>query len=134
MSYTRTSYGPGNIGNLQSGIGLTYGPTIGSNDPRMPVNGMGALISKIRRSKPLMELLTPDRANVATYTADARIASVADMCAPVDQPSADEQPYVEQYQEEQYQEEQSSIPSWVWVVGGLGVFAAIGGVVWYALK
>ena len=30
--YDRTSFGPGNIGNLTSGIGLTYGPTIGSND------------------------------------------------------------------------------------------------------
>lgn len=30
--YDRTSFGPGNIGNLTSGIGLTYGPTISSND------------------------------------------------------------------------------------------------------
>lgn len=31
--YKQTAFGPGNIAALQSGIGLTYGPTISSNDP-----------------------------------------------------------------------------------------------------
>lgn len=137
MSYSRTSYGPGNIGNLQSGIGLTYGPTIGSSDPRIPINGMGGLLSKIQRSEPLMRQLTSDRTNVATRTSDVIRASApteTDKMALIDQPSVDEQPYVEQYQDEPYQEEPSTIPAWIWVVGGLGVFAAIGGIVWYALK
>jgi hypothetical protein len=41
MGYSRTSYGPGDIAALTSGIGLTMGPTIGSNDPRVPLSGMG---------------------------------------------------------------------------------------------
>lgn len=40
--YAKTSYGPGNIAALQSGIGLTYGPTIGSNDPGSPQSAGGS--------------------------------------------------------------------------------------------
>lgn len=36
MAYARTGYGPGNIGALQSGAALSYGPTIGTNDPTSP--------------------------------------------------------------------------------------------------
>ena len=31
--YAKTGYGPGNIAALSSGAALSYGPTIGSNDP-----------------------------------------------------------------------------------------------------
>ncbi len=41
MSYAKTSYGPGDIAALTSGIGLTMGPTIGSNDPMVPMSGLG---------------------------------------------------------------------------------------------
>ena len=30
--------------------------------------------------------------------------------------------------------EQPAIPTWFWVVGGIGLFGAIGGVMWYVLK
>jgi hypothetical protein len=40
--YAKTAYGPGNIAALQSGIGLTYGPTIGSNDPGSPQSAGGS--------------------------------------------------------------------------------------------
>ena len=39
--YASTNYGPGNIAALQSGIGLTYGPTISSNDPVSPQSAGG---------------------------------------------------------------------------------------------
>lgn len=39
--YASTSYGPGNIAALQSGVGLTQGPTIGSNDPTSAMSAGG---------------------------------------------------------------------------------------------
>lgn len=41
--YASTSYGPGNIAALQSGVGLSQGPTIGSNDPTSPQSAGGRI-------------------------------------------------------------------------------------------
>jgi hypothetical protein len=40
--YAKTDLGPGNIAALPSGIGLTQGPTISSNDPTSPQSSGGS--------------------------------------------------------------------------------------------
>jgi len=42
MSYAKTGYGPGNIAALSSGAALSWGPTIGSNDPTSPQSTGGS--------------------------------------------------------------------------------------------
>lgn len=42
MAYSKTGYGPGNIAALSSGAALSYGPTIGSNDPTSPQSAGGS--------------------------------------------------------------------------------------------
>lgn len=130
MSYTRTSFGPGNIGNLTSGIGLTYGPTIGSNDQRAQLSGLGGL-GKLAVSSPLrVSVRTEGVTKIGTIgtLAPARIlpAESDTLVAPGEELPA--------YTEEPVVTEPTGMPAWVWVAGGLGLFAAIGGIVWYALK
>jgi hypothetical protein len=40
MRYQKHYYGPGNIGNMPSGYGLTRPPTIGSNDRPQQIPGL----------------------------------------------------------------------------------------------
>jgi len=138
MGYSRTSEGPGGIAALQSGIGLTYGPTIGSNDRRAEIHGLGGL-GKLAISPTLRASVLNIGARILQPT--SRIVNTTKPAIQVLLPESDtmavpgdESPYVEEPGVEPTVEPPATIPSWVWVVGGLGVFAAIGGIAWYALK
>jgi hypothetical protein len=100
MGYSRTSQGPGGIATLQSGIGLTYGPTIGSNDSRAPIP-MRGLQGCCGQGMGIVGFSVVPGAIEAAVRARTQ---------------------------------QSSTSPWIWIVGGLGLFAAIGGIAWYALK
>jgi len=131
MAYSRTSEGPGGIAALQSGIGLTYGPTIGSNDRRAPISGLGGL-GKLAISPTLRASVRNIGVRILDKPAPAMQVLLPEsdtMAVP-----GDESPYTEEPGVEPIVEPPATIPSWVWVVGGLGVFAAIGGIAWYALK
>lgn len=150
MSYARTSFGPGNIGNLTSGIGLTYGPTIGSNDSRTQINtgfsglgGCSGLGSPMLPASTLAldRLLRPTSAKRSQIVQEKKKAMVFDDVADLvdDSDGAtqlidDQAVYTEEPVVEEPQVTQSAIPAWFWVTGGLGLLAAIGGVAWYVMK
>ena len=143
MGYVQSNYGPGAISTLQSGIGLTYGPTIGSNDPRqaialgglgvlarassmpsirmMPsVNTMTATSAKPRITTPLLQIFQP-RMQAATDTNYVTDASL--------EPASDEVPI-----DDSQVVEPAAMPTWVWVVGGIAGLGLLGGLAWWALK
>jgi len=161
MSYSKTSFGPGNIGNLTSGIGLTYGPTIGSNDPSsfhgpggsraayaIPPAlgssgfyeaGMGAepMLSKLRR---LFGGTAAGRARVvaarapmiiAAPLAMTRITSDTNLESTVPPPIEDQGLPTEDMQ---FTSLETAPSPWPWVIGGVLVLGAIGGGTWYFLK
>ena len=155
MSYSKTSFGPGNIGNLTSGIGLTYGPTIGSNDPRSQIgsglsglrgccgDGLGAGLSTLvkqavgaatpaamQQLNPIDRVLRPS----ASITGGSATVSSGGGDLIDDQYVYSDEVVVEEPQVEEPQTTQSTIPAWFWVIGGLGLFATIGGIAWYVMK
>jgi hypothetical protein len=130
--YAKTSYGPGSIGSLRSGIGLTYGPTIGSNDSRAPIPmrglqgccGQGMGITGFT--------VVPGAIDAAMRARLAKNEVPLDPTVLIDQPITDGSQ--EPPTDNQPPVEPPTTSPWIWIVGGLGVFALIGGLTWYALK
>lgn len=140
MGYTQSNYGPGAISTLQSGIGLTYGPTIGSTDPRVAI-GMDGLGLLARASTNPLTMQRQQK----TITAQSLVTTpLARLFQPSVQPGADTnyemdpglEPISDQVSTDDSQiiEPAPSIPTWVWVVGGIAGLGLIGGLAWWALK
>jgi hypothetical protein len=144
MSYARSASGPGNIGALKSGIGLTMGPTIGSTDSReaIALGGLGVLsrsqqlnlldtqrigfvaATPRKLSRINTALFTPSLMTVAPGTQDLVDTNYIDTT-----PTSDEIP-----SEEIVPPEDSGGSTWMWVVGGIVGLGLIGGLAWWALK
>jgi len=166
MTYARTTYGPGNIAALQSGVGLTWGPTIGSNDPTSPqstggsrgaysippLSGLGRVTGHAPvpmsgcgcgcgSGRPGMG--TNGNIRVMQIVPGALEAAMAarrlKLEVPLQPTSAqtnliDNEPAVDETPTDETFVEEPTVPSWVWVVGGLGAMGLIGGLIWYAMK
>lgn len=161
MAYARTGYGPGSIGVLQSGAALSYGPTIGSNDPTSPQGvggsmaaytipsalgssgfyeaGMGSesMLSRVRR---LFGGRTAGQAHVMAVRAPAIMAAMRPgmirMTSDTNLESTIPPPIDEGLPTEDMQlTSLETAPSpWPWVIGGVLLLGAIGGGAWYFLK
>lgn len=138
MSYARSASGPGNIGALKSGIGLTMGPTIGSTDSReaIALGGLGVLLSPQRTVQNAVRDAAPAQFRVNAFkTPLMRIATpgVQDL---VDTNYINTTPTSDEItlEEEAPIQEPSGVSTWVWVVGGIVGLGLIGGLAWWALK
>lgn len=160
MAYARTGYGPGSIGVLQSGAALSYGPTIGSNDPISPQStggsraayaippGFGAFYESgmgtetmLSRFRKLFGGRTAGQARVmaahapmviAARPAIMRMISDTNLESTVPPPIEDQGLPTEDMQLTSLETAPSS--PWPWVIGGVLLLGAIGGGAWYFLK
>lgn len=160
MSYARTGYGPGNIAGLRSGAALSWGPTIGSNDPTSPqsIGGSRAAypisalsgLGRVAGHAPVPMsgccgggMGTNGNFRVFQIVPGAIEAAMAarrlKLEVPLQTTAAqtnliDNEPAVDETPSEGPTEETPTVPTWVWVVGGLGAMGLVGGIIYLAMK
>ncbi len=134
MAYSRTNYGPGDIGALRSGIGLTMGPTIGSNDPRIPLSGFGhgMGITGFTIVPGAIEAAMAARGKLVAGQAPAILTTNTNQesdSVDLTQSTTDEPPITDEVITPP-----SGVPTWAWVVGGVVGLGLIGGIAYTLLK
>jgi hypothetical protein len=140
MTYARSAFGPGNIGALRSGIGLTQGPTIGSNDAMQALGWVGATtMQRMDRSAVLPSLLQahvvgPTKIGLVQVGSRGQADDTNYVLTDTTVPTTDETLTSGPEEDRIVVPEDSGIPVWVWIVGGVAGLGLIGGLAWWALK
>lgn len=133
MTYARSNVGPGDIGALRSGIGLTMGPTIGSNDPRISLSGLGVL------QRTPTSLLAPTRIVEGVSKVRPNTGQSVSNLTAVPSPEMDTMNLTEPVVDETPTQDgvvtpPPGLPTWAWVVGGVVGLGLIGGIAYVLLK